>query len=121
MAGGRPRRVELGSTAWSNVISGPVNRLYELNNFDRPHALYVHQGRTPELPTPTPEIVTTAEVHTLRWITDVAVDGWGALRDVDLPSAVLVGNALDRERLRVGRDAPSYLSPQAITLPGMSP
>jgi hypothetical protein len=121
MSGGRPPRVELQSTAWANVLPGPINRLYERNNFDRPHALYLHEGRTPELPTPTPELVATDQVHTLRWFTDVAVDGWGALRDLDLPPAVFAGRALDRERLRIGRDAPSYLSPQAITVAGMSP
>ncbi len=120
MSGGRPPRVDLQSTVWANVIPGPINRLYERNNFDRPQPLYIHEGRTPALPTPTPELVATDEVHTLRWFTDVAVAGWGALRDVDLAPAVLVGRGLDHERLRVGRDAPSYLSPQAITLAGMS-
>lgn len=118
---GRSPRVELTSTGWADVIPGPLNRLYELDSFDRPYALYLHQGRTPELPTPTPEQVTTADVHTLQWFTDVAVDGWGALRDPDLPSAVFAGRALDSDRLRVGRDAPSYLSPQAFTFAGMSP
>jgi diadenosine tetraphosphatase ApaH/serine/threonine PP2A family protein phosphatase len=121
MSGARPPRVELQSAVWDNLVPGPVNRLYERNNFDRPQALYLHEGRTPELPTPAPELVATDEVHTLRWFTDAAVDGWGALRDVDLAPAVLVGRGLDRERLRVARDAPSYLSPQAITLAGMSP
>lgn len=121
MSGGRPPRVDLQSTVWANVVPGPINRLFERNNFDRPQALYLHEGRTPELPTPTPELVATDEVHTLRWFTDVAVEGWGALRDADLAPAVLVGGGLDRERLRVGRDAPTYLSPQAITLSGMSP
>jgi hypothetical protein len=120
MSGRRPPRVELTSATWRDVVPGPVNRLYERNNFDRPQALYLHEGRTPELPTPTPELVATNEVHTLRWFTDVAVDGWGALRDLDLPPAVFDGRALDREQLRVGRDFPTYLSPQAIISGGMT-
>lgn len=122
LSGGRPPRVELSNGTWEDVLAGrPVNRLYERDNFDRPQALYLHEGSTPALPTPTPERVATNEVHTLRWFTDVVVDGWGALRDLELPSVVLVGHGFDREQVRVGRDAPCYLSPRAITFGGMSP
>ncbi len=121
LASSRPPRVELEVGRWEVVLPGPLNRLYERDNFDRPVALYLHEGRTPELPTPTPELVSTEEVHTLRWFTDVAVDGWGALRDSDLGRVLLTGRGIDAERLRVGRDAPSYLSPQAITFARQSP
>jgi hypothetical protein len=121
LAGSRPPRVELEVGRWEAVLPGPLNRLYERDNFDRPVALYLHEGRTPELPTPTPELVSTEEVHTLRWFTDVAVDGWGVLRDPDLGCVVLTGRGVDAERLRVGRDAPTYLSPQAITFARQSP
>jgi hypothetical protein len=120
MAGSRPPRVELTDGGWRDVLPVPVNRLYEREGFDRPHSLYLHEGRTPALPTPTPELVAVSDVHKLRWFTDVVVDGWGALRDGDLPSALLVGPGLDEERLRVGRDGPSYLSPRALTFTGMS-
>jgi phage FluMu protein Com len=120
MSGPRPPRVDLTSGLWTDVLPGPLNRLYERDNFDRPHTLYLHEGRTPELPTPTPELVATDEVHALRWLTDVAVEGWGALRDPELAEPVFVGRAVDRERVRVGRDAPSYLSPQSITFSGMN-
>jgi hypothetical protein len=41
LAGRRPR-VELTTSGWANVIPGPPNRLYELDSFDRPYALYLH-------------------------------------------------------------------------------
>jgi hypothetical protein len=121
LIGSRPPRVELTDGTWQDVLPGHINRLYERDSFDRPVALYVHEGRTPELPTPAPQLVATDEVHTLRWFTDVAVDGWNALRASELATAIFAGRDLDAERLRLGRDAPSYLSPQALTIAGQSP
>jgi phage FluMu protein Com len=120
MSGRRPRRFDLMIADWESVLPEGPNRLYERDSIDTAQPIYLIDGRSTDLPTPAPVHVTTSEVHELRWVTDVYVTGWGAIRDTAVAQAVLPGNSVDDDRVRVAREAPSYLSPQPITFAGMS-
>jgi hypothetical protein len=114
------RRLALQVGDWRNFVRDEPNRLFERDNYGLPQPLLVIGGTSPQLPTPLPRQV-AAEIPTdIRWITDVAVDGWSALRNRRLGVRVLEGGGYDEHYLRPGSDGLAYHCPHFMTSGGAS-
>ena len=75
------RRLALVVGDWRDFIRDEPNRLFERDNYGLPQPLLIVGGVSPQLPTPLPRHVVAETATDIRWITDVAIDGWSAARN----------------------------------------
>jgi hypothetical protein len=114
------RRLTLQVGDWREFVRDEPNRLFERDNYGLPQPLLVVGGTSPQLPTPLPRQVAAETPTDIRWITDVAVDGWSAVRNRRLGVRVLDGGGYDEHFFRAGNDGLAYHCPHFMTIGGAS-
>jgi hypothetical protein len=103
------RGVTLEILDWRAVIPNIPLRLLDRSSAGRPQAVLRRNGETHELATPVPRGIATEPPTHMRWMVDVEVDGWAAIRHAGLAPAVLRGSVGDGHDARVTRGGVTYL------------
>lgn len=88
---------------------------------ERRVSLLRHEGETQELPTPTPVSIATDDPTEARWMVDVEVAGWCAVRNPSLAEQVFRGPVVDSNGVRTSSLGASYfgLGPVVQTFLGL--
>lgn len=105
------RPIKLSRTSWRDVLPDDPSRLYERDSFGLPQPILVQDGKTPELPTPIPNVASGAGPADLHWITEVRCDEWTPIRNGGLATELLEQHFYDSEYLRTTRDGVAYYCP----------
>lgn len=101
------------------LVPDSPGRLYERERVGFYQSLVVHRGRTPPLPTPVPQNVSGNSAFDIRWMTDVHVQDWIAVRHASLTPGVL-SNTVTKGMSRCGRDGLAYFCPGPLVHAGRS-
>ncbi len=117
--GGRAARPELRGEDWRGFLREEPNRLFERDNYGLSQPLLVSAGQTPPLSTPLPRASTETPTD-LRWMTNVSLQGWSAMRNRHLGPRILQAGAYDENNLRCGADGPGYHCPHFFIQGGVS-
>ncbi|HLH65305.1 MAG TPA: hypothetical protein VKV27_06345 [Solirubrobacteraceae bacterium] len=91
-----------------------LSRLYEREQVGFYQSVVIHNGMSPGLPTPIPQNVDASSGNEIRWMTDVDVEGWSAIRHPALSGHVF-SLPVTAEYTRCGRDTVSYFCPGPMT------
>lgn len=110
-------QVEVEAIDWRRALPRYPYRLLAEETLGVETATFLDNGHTPQLPTPIPAGVKAQREEDLRWITEVAVRGWTAMRNPALSdSALLVGGI----ECRPSADGVAYSCPNWFVRPGIS-
>jgi hypothetical protein len=90
-----------------------ANRLLTAETVGSETALFLDRDQSPQLPTPIPAGVTPREVEDLRWITDIHVRDWTAMRHPALGGGPLVADGGDS---RLTADGVAYSCPKWVVM-----
>ena len=101
------------------LVPSSPGRFYERERVGFYHAMVVHAGVTPALPTPVPQNVEPQSANEIRWMTDADVEGWAAVRHPSL-SAHVLSRPITEEMTRCGHDGVTYFCPGPMTWAGRS-
>jgi hypothetical protein len=112
-----PLRLEAGD--WRDVLPTEPSRLYEREGEGRPFSVALHHNRVPQLQTPVPRTIAADDPNNVRWMTEVRVTDWAAVRHSGLGPKVIEAGGYDTNFVRVGRDGPAYFSPNWFVLGGV--
>ena len=94
---------------WRDVVPRRPNRLRLFGSLGLPsNILLDERSATPPLPTPIPDVEPT-EVRHLRWMTEVDVQGWCALRHPDVGDALIA--SLAGRQAKATTDGVAYFCP----------
>jgi hypothetical protein len=113
------RRLSIKVGDWRTFVREVPNRLFERDNYGRPQPLIVVDGVSPQLPTPLPRNAATRVPTDIRWMTEVAIDGWSAMRHRHLGRRVLDAGVYDESLVRAGTDGIAYHCPHFFTRGGV--
>ncbi len=105
------RPIKISHTSWRDVLPDDPRRLYERDRYGLPQPILLQGGKTPELPTPIPNVAAGAGPADLHWITEVRCAEWAPMRNGGLASELLEQHLYDSEYLRTTREGVAYYCP----------
>ena len=103
-------RTTAAARDWRTLLPEAPNRLYEVGNEGHPHAVLLHEGQTPALPSPVPAAVRHHREWETSWLVEARVDGWVGLRHPRLAAALLDGPNMNAYLQRPTTSGVAYLA-----------
>lgn len=100
--------------SWRDVLPRRSNRPWVDDSIGLPEPLYLDEETTPALRTPIPRVVDPPDATQLRWMTEVQVRDWGALRH-PASGKGLLGRS-DSTEARASAEGLAYVGPQGFAM-----
>jgi len=111
------RSIVVRLSRWQDVLPQRSNRPWVDDSIGLPEPLYLEDGATPALRTPIPRVVEPTDATQIRWITEVQVRDWGALRHPASGNGLL--DPSDSTEVRASAEGLAYIGPRGFVMSGV--